>query len=59
MKLVRILCHSCDGDGFIEEVEYETNQLIKVLCPECEGKGWVEGQGYLNSEQTISREKEK
>ena len=59
MGLIKILCHTCEGEGFIDETEYKTHKLIKILCPECSGRGWVAGQGYLSSNQTMTKEKTK
>lgn len=43
---VKIQCHSCDGCGFVHDVEYKTLKDVVLLCPECNGKGYVEDEKY-------------
>lgn len=44
-KIIGSTCPSCNGEGIVEEDEYEgdwvnfSNDLI--TCPECLGRGWV------------------
>jgi DnaJ-class molecular chaperone len=38
---VSIVCHCCDGWGFIEELHYPSKEPILTACPECNGKGYV------------------
>ena len=38
---MKIVCHTCEGYGFIEETGFVSKKEILVKCPECEGFGWV------------------
>jgi len=54
-KRVKIVCHTCLGEGHIEEVEFETRQITEVICPECGGTGWVyaeKWEGKYDGRQT-------
>ena len=37
----KIVCHTCDGEGRIEEEEFPSKKKVMVICPECDGEGWV------------------
>ena len=38
---VKIFCHSCEGQKFIIEKAYPTEEKVRTVCPECNGEGWV------------------
>lgn len=44
-KTLGTTCPSCNGDGIVEEDEYEGDWVNfgsdLITCPECRGKGWV------------------
>ncbi len=56
---VRIICHSCGGQGFLWEDEYpgartgleETDDIrrVKVVCYECNGDCYVTVQQYVDN----------
>lgn len=39
--MVKILCHTCKGDGRVQETEWETNEDVWVVCPECGDTGYI------------------
>ena len=41
MGCVMIVCHTCDGKGCIDEIEYETRNVVSCVCPECRGSGYI------------------
>ena len=51
---VKILCHSCEGSLFIEEIAYETRNPVKVSCPECDGIGYVLYEPFI----VVSKQRE-
>ena len=38
---LKVFCHMCDGDGYVEEATYPSRKVIRVTCPECNGRKWV------------------
>jgi len=46
---VKIFCHSCEGDGYVIEHEYLTNDEVRVKCPECDGAGWIWDEKIVRS----------
>jgi DnaJ-class molecular chaperone len=41
MKQIMILCHTCEGCGFVEETEFTMREPVKCICPECRGSGFI------------------
>jgi DnaJ-class molecular chaperone len=41
-KMIKILCHTCRGQQYIEEERWILHTRVKVVCPECHGDGYIE-----------------
>jgi DnaJ-class molecular chaperone len=38
---VKVVCHTCNGKGVVDETAYPSTKPIKTLCPECNGDKYV------------------
>lgn len=38
---VPVKCDCCDGNRYIEVINWKTNKDVKVKCPICNGQGYI------------------
>lgn len=48
---IKIVCHSCKGNCYVEDVEYQTNKVVKTVCPECNGKGYIMDMRFIDDDR--------
>lgn len=40
-EIAQVVCHTCDGEGYVWETAYKTRKQFKAVCPECNGDKFV------------------
>ncbi|MBU1140942.1 MAG: hypothetical protein KKG64_00300 [Firmicutes bacterium] len=48
--MVKIECPTCDGEGWIREVEYKTEKDVQIICMACSGLGYYEAELFEEKE---------
>lgn len=57
---VKVFCHSCNGNGYVEDKAYPSAEVIKILCPECEGQKYVwEDQILVEKPEKVGEKSQK